>query len=279
MIQPSALRHLTFTIALFFFVLPASVHAQNTPDRSEIFSNVENLIDDQQYDEALHLLESLINSDDPHIRAKALRIGGQIHLAEREINSAVDKLNRSLNLSRTIFNRTEEARSLYHLARAAIQSESFELAKQQAEEAAVIAKHLGDEMLTYRIQNFLTYIYYMTDTDFYKILDLETNVFHLVRRIGTPQQKAAAINNLGYDLTVAGTVPIDSTIALMNIANTLYAEMEGHNGRWYTLMNLTWQHRLKNNHEVSIKFGEMSLRQALTEEDRHAVIELSLIHI
>lgn len=271
--QTTALKHLLFTSILLCSVIPALIHAQDTLDEAAIFSNAEELINNQHYGKALQLLEFLINSDNPQTQVKALRLSAQIHIAKGDADLAVEKLNDTLTLSRTIFNRHEEARSLYHLARAASHNNSFDLAQQHAEEAVLLAQNLRDKELEYRIRNFLVYTYFMTETDFYKTLSQETQLFHLVNSVGGEQQKAAVYNNLGYDLTVAGSVPIDSTIILMKFANTHYAKMEENNGRWYTLMNLTWQYRLKYDLESSLKYGELSLTQALAKDDRHAIVE------
>lgn len=269
----TALKHLLFALILFCLVIPALSHAQHTSDEAAIFSTAEKLINNQHYRKALQLLDSLINSDDPQTQIKALRLSAQIHLADGDTDLAIEKLNETLTLSRTIFNRHEEAQSLYHLARAVSHNNSFDLAKQYAEEAALLAQHLRNEKLEYQIRNFLIYTYFMTETDFYKTLSQEAQLFHLVNSVGSELQKALVYNNLGYNLTVAGTVPIDSTISLMKFANETYAKLEGHEGRWYTLMNLTWQHRLSYDLETSKLYGEKSMAQALTEEDRHAILE------
>lgn len=253
--------------------MPAWTQAQDASNDSVILAAAENLMNSQRYSEALELFISLVNSVDPEIKIKALRISAQIHMIEGESGPAIEKLNEALTLSRTIFNQHEETLSLYHLARAYSENNSFNLGRKHAEDAALLSQLLGDRELEYRIRNFLVYTYFMTETDFYKTLSQETQLFHLVNTVGSEQQKAAVYNNLGYDLTVAGSVHVDSTMSLMNFANAHYAKMEQNNGRWYTLMNLTWQYRLKYELDSSLKYGKMALSQALIEEDRHAVVE------
>ncbi len=227
----------------------------------------------QRYSETIELNEPLVSADNPKTQIKALRMSAQIHLIEKDPGLAIKKLDEALALSRTTFNQEEEILSLYHLARAYSQTNSSDLARQHAENAALLAQIFGDKELEYRMRNFLVYTYFMAETDFYKTLSQQTHLFHLINSVGSEQQKAAVYNNLGYDLTVAGSVPVDSTMSLMNFANTHYAKMEENNGRWYTLMNLTWQYRLKYDLESSLKYGKMALTQALIEEDRHAVVE------
>lgn len=246
--------------------------AQSSGDYQSRLDSALALINQQNATQALEMLNPLTKLELPPIRLKALRLAAQAHMAIKNNETARKMLEEALQLSQTIYDRTEQAHCLYLLGRMEALAGNFEPAREKARQASYIARSIPDPGLEFRINNLLSWAFFSTNADFNRVLEHEARQLALVQG-RSDQDKAFVYNNLGYDLTVAGTVPLDSTIHLMTFANNTYAELEQTQGRWYTLMNLTWQHRLKNDLETSKSYGEKCYAQALHEEDRHAVVE------
>ncbi|MEM7086247.1 MAG: hypothetical protein AAF489_08705 [Bacteroidota bacterium] len=165
------------------------------------------------------------------------------------------------------------AESLSLAARASALSGDFDDALKFGERGSLLSKQIENFGLEYKLNSTLSWAYFVLKKDFFEILDhLERQLF-VVDQLDDDQAKASVYNNYGYDTTVSGTVPLDSVITYMTFANNYYAKSENNNGRWYTLMNLTWQYRLKNDFAQSEHNGRLSVAQAKQDEDRHAIIE------
>ena len=252
-----------------------NAYAQQTTNYNARLDSADAFITQNKLEEAMRILSPLTSSDKPGVAAKANRLAGAAQIKKKNYTEAEQLLNQSLQIARTVYNRYEEAFSLYYLGRADALQGNFDKVPAIAETAAVLARRTGDEDLEYKINNLLSWAYFMTNTDFDKMLGHEKRQLELVNKNGSELEKAHVYNNLGYDLTVAGTVPLDSAISLMEYANNQYAKAENTQGRWYTLMNLTWQHRLKNDLATAKAYGEKSYNQAIKDNDRHAIIEAS----
>ena len=108
------------------------------------------------------------------------------------------------------------------------------------------------------------------------LLEFEYRQETIALKLQDENKLAGVLNNLGYDLLTTGQAPLSEIIPRLERANSIYARLEGHQGRWYTLMNLTWAYRRAGEIERSIQAGEKALAQAKAENDRHAIIETSL---
>ena len=268
-------------VICFWVVLGANVFSQTAdnelPSQQSLREKLDSAtvqINEEKIKKAFALLEPINQFDTtPLLKAEAWRLQGLGFSKNKNNVQAREALENALKLNRTIYNRLGMAQCLYLLGRMDAFDGQFEATIKKAEEAAFYAKTLGNIPLEYRLSNLLSWAYSSTDFDFRKVLQHEERLMELANHIDDDLDKAHVYNNVGYDLTVAGTVSIDSVIALMRFANDVFARTENTNGRWYTLMNLTWQYRLKNDLETSRQYGEKSVRQALADNDRHAVIE------
>lgn len=165
------------------------------------------------------------------------------------------------------------AQSLYFLSRASALLGDFESAIDYGEMSSHITRELEACLMEYKASSILSWAYFMTQSPIERILAHQERQVFLVDRIDDRKAKALVYNNYGYDVTVSGTLPINDAITYMRFANDYYASEEGHKGRWYTLMNLTWQYRLRADYSNSEKYGYLSIEQARKEQDRHAIIE------
>ena len=164
-------------------------------------------------------------------------------------------------------------KSLYLIARASALTGDFEKTLQFGEEAGQLSRLLGNFQLEHQINNTTNWAYWALGTDISKIMSLQERQLFVVNQIDDDTAKARAYNNYGYDATVLGSIPLDSALIYSKFANDHYAKVENNNGRWYTLMNLTWQYRLKNDMKSSEHYGKLSAQQAKADNDRHAIIE------
>lgn len=205
--------------------------------------------------------------------AYKLRDEASVLLEAEQYPQAIDKAG----LAKTIFEKNQDTlgimESLYLMARASALSNSFENAITYGEKGKQLCLLRENYSLEYKINNTLSWAYFALDKDFSKILEHQKRQLHVVDHLEDESAKASAYNNYGYDTTVSGSIALDSAITLMRIANDLYARTENSKGRWYTLMNLTWQYRLKNELEQSAYFGKLSAKQAKEDKNRHAIIE------
>lgn len=208
-------------------------------------------------------------------RFDALTLLGKCYAKDNNIKAATETYLTLLELSQKYFAKGYEMDALFRLARLNAMQGHFQEAINFGERGSQKAELANEKSLEFSINNILSWAYFEQNIDFNKVLIHEKRQYNLVNQIGNETQKALVYNNLGYDLTVAGTEPLDSAISLMKYANQVYAKEENNNGRWYTLMNLTWQHRLKGEFEAAIEYGVSSLTQAQRDGDRHAIIEAS----
>jgi len=267
------MKNVWLIVIPFLLFFSNKVPAQELADYELAIDSAMVLIKNNQTDMALDIITPLTKLDFPRIEIKALRVSGLAYIANKNYDEAEKILNRALDQSITLYNQLEQANCLYLLARIDAISGKFDQAIEKAQQAAYISIAIQDGDLEFRVNNILVWAFFSSNVDFNQILKYEARQYDLVSERNDDREKAFIYNNLGYDLTVAGTVPVDSTISLMKFANDTYAEIENTQGRWYTLMNLTWQHRLKNNLELSKSYGEKSYAQALIDNDRHATIE------
>lgn len=232
------------------------------------------LLDVDSAQSALAVLEPTSQFDIGQ-QPEALSLIGKAHVKLKNDSLATLSYKQALSSSRDLHDIEHRIESLYWLTRLSAISGKFDQAIIYGEEGTVLARLHQNNSMEFRINNFLSWAYFMTNKDFLKVLIHEARQAHLVNAVGNDMQKAMVYNNLGYDLTISGTVHLDSAINLMNWANSQYGKVENNEGRWYTLMNLTWQHRLKGEYVNSITFGKLSLAQAQKDQDRHAIIEAS----
>ncbi len=165
------------------------------------------------------------------------------------------------------------AETLYLMARASALSKDFESAVKYGEKGSQLCLLKENYPLEYKINHTLSWAYFTLGKDFSENLEHQKRQLYVVNQMDDEKAKALVYNNYGYDTTVSGTISLDSTIAYMKFANDYYAKAENNKGRWYTLMNLTWQYRLKNDLQKSEHYGRLSAQQARADNDRHAIIE------
>lgn len=224
----------------FILVLPGLFSCGEQPDREEAMAYLENtrtFIEEDQLEEAR--VEAT--------KAKALfqELRDTQHMAE----------------------------ALYLESRVYALQGKFEAAADQGAQAQRYAQRAGDLELEYQINNILSWSYFSLGQSFSENLAHQERQLAVVGRLDDNAAKALVYNNYGYDATVAGTVPLDTAVRYSGWANQYYARTEGHQGRWYTLMNLTWQYRLQNKLTESEQWGRLALSQAQADADRHAIIE------
>ncbi|WP_299530455.1 hypothetical protein [Ulvibacterium sp.] len=205
--------------------------------------------------------------------AYKLKDEASVSLDAEEYPQAIDKAR----LAKTIFEKNKDTlgivESLYIMARASALSGDFEHAIPYGEKGKKLCLLKENYAMEYKINNTLSWAYFALDKDFFKILEHQERQLYVVNQLEDEGAKASAYNNYGYDTTVSGSIALDSAITLMQFANNHYAKTENNKGRWYTLMNLTWQYRLKNDLEKSAYFGKLSAKRAKEDNDRHAIVE------
>lgn len=176
-----------------------------------------------------------------------------------------------------IYKRTKDslgmAESYYLMARASALSGDFENAIEFGESGSSLCRKIKNFALEYKTNNTLSWAYFELGKSFNETLAHQKRQLFLVERLNDNGAKAMVYNNYGYDATVSGTIPLSEAIEYSQFANDYYANTENHSGRWYTLMNLTWQHRLINNLPKSEEYGRLAVKQAISDNDRHAIIE------
>ncbi len=166
-----------------------------------------------------------------------------------------------------------KANAHYIVARTSALTGDFEMAVSHGEPGARLARELDDYELEYKLNNTLSWSYFELGRGFSETKDHQQRQLEVVEQMNDEGAKALVYNNYGYDATVAGQVHLSEALDYVEKANTYYARNENNNGRWYTLMNLTWQHRLLGNLQKSVEYGRLSAAQAEADDDRHAIVE------
>jgi len=110
-----------------------------------------------------------------------------------------------------------------------------------------------------------------------EVLERELLQEKLAFQLNDAARIAGISNNLAYDLMVTGKAPLGEIIERMKLANSYYAKEEKTQGRWYTLMNLTWAYRLAGDSEKSLAYGKLAIAEAEKINDRHAIIETNIV--
>ncbi|MEM7359678.1 MAG: hypothetical protein AAF431_11320 [Pseudomonadota bacterium] len=146
-------------------------------------------------------------------------------------------------------------------------------AEQAADQLLEEAISNSDMEYEYKALNLKIALQYIQNKYTPKVLRKEQRLEAIALHLGDEERIAAVSNNLGYDLLVAGKAPVADIIPRMERANAYYAKKEKGDGRWYTLMNLNWAHRLAGNLPASRDYGLKSVKTAKAIKDRHAIIE------
>ncbi|MEQ9423966.1 MAG: hypothetical protein RJQ09_06085 [Cyclobacteriaceae bacterium] len=254
-------------------IIQVPCYAQN--NKESTITEVQRLIDNGDNSGASEKLLGLLQSENPKIQATALRLNGDLLIKSDQLDSAEKTLSKALKISHDIYYQEELAQSLYLIGRISAFKGKFDRAQEVATKALYMAKKINNQRLEFSINNLLNWTYFMNEVDFNKVGQLEKRQAELVSLLDIKSHRALVFNNLGYNLTVSGLASLDSIINVSLIANNDWAEREKNKGRWYSLMNLTWQHRLANQLEKSVEYGQLSFAQAIKDDDRHAVVEAS----
>jgi tetratricopeptide (TPR) repeat protein len=191
----------------------------------------------------------------------------------KDFSRAIDQAKEALTIYKTNSHTLGIIQTNYLIARASALSGDLVSALKYGKKAGKMIRTKENYSLEYKINNLLNYAYSTLGIDFKENLATQNRQVFVVAQLNDDEAKAMVYNNYAYDATVSGTLPIDSLINYSKFANNYYAKTENNKGRWYTLMNLTWQYRLKNDLEKSEKYGYLSVAQAESDNDRHAIIE------
>lgn len=261
----SILHWLIFQI---FCIQSQPTHAQQMESAS--IQKASQFIDLSEFEEADKILMKLKKSQNPTTAAQAHRLSAQIFMNSREFNESINSARKALELSTLIEDRYEQSMCYYLLSRSFAMQSQFDSAKSIGKKGSSLARHNGFSAIEYDINNILDWSYFMLNEDFNVILVHEERLYETANN---NDQKANIRNNLGYNLTVSGTAPLDSVSNLILFANDHYAQVEDNEGRWYTLMNMTWVHRLQGKLKSSMEYGRKSAKQAIEDDDRHAIVE------
>ncbi|WP_370086403.1 hypothetical protein [Ekhidna sp.] len=194
-------------------------------------------------------------------------------IKNRSYTEAIDTAKIALEIFHDAKEASEETEMHYHIARASAMDGNFQQAREYGEKGSTLAKETNNLELEYKINNILSWSYFSLGMGFEETMTHQQRQLELVKLLDNDDAKAMVYNNYGYDATVSGLVNLDSAIHYTKWANDFYGKKENTHGRWYTLMNLCWQHRLKNELELSEVYGIHSLSQAKADSDRHAIIE------
>jgi len=206
-------------------------------------------------------------------QSQILRLEASSALVAKDYSSVQSLAKQALEIDEEIKDSLAIAESLLLLARASAFTDDFKNAVHFGERGSVICKKITNYPLEYKINNILSWAYFMLDKDFRQNLEHKERQLFVANQLDDNEAKAGVYNNYGYDHTVWGKLHLDTLVSYSRFANDYYAKTENNQGRWYTLMNLTWQYRLKGNFKESEYYGNLSVRQAKIDKDRHAVIE------
>lgn len=211
--------------------------------------------------------DALLNADS--LRAKATNM-----IKSNELLKAISFAEQALALDKESHDSLGMAKSLYTLSRAQAFSGNFDEVIKIGESGSRLCRKLGDHQLELRTNNMLSWAYFETGKDFAENLKHQQRQVFLASLIDDDiRTKALVFSNYAYDSTVGGSLPLDDVIAYQKYANDFYAKDEGTQGRWNTLMNLTWQFRLKGDLGKSEEYGWKALNRAKKDENRHAIVE------
>ncbi|MDH3697068.1 MAG: hypothetical protein OEQ81_00285 [Flavobacteriaceae bacterium] len=210
--------------------------------------------------------------------SKVNKANGLIENAYKAIETnefpiAIDFAKNALELYKGISDTIGIIESNYIIARTSALSGDFDNAVLYGEAGSDLCKNIENYPLEYKLNNILSWAYFTFGKSFDESFEHNIRQLFVVEKLGDDNAKAMVYNNYGYDATVSGTLPLKKAIEYMKFANDYYAKTEKNNGRWNTLMNLTWQHRLINDLEASEKYGRLAVQQAEIDKDRHAIIE------
>lgn len=194
----------------------------------------------------------------------------------KNYTAAIEAAKQAFDKFKAMGNFSGQAESLYLTARAYALGGDFANAVSFGESGSKICQKHINYPLEFKINNTLSWAYFMLGRDFNENLSHQKRQLYVVEQMEDDHAKALVYNNYGYDATVSGALPITEAIRYIKFANNYYARTENHQGRWYTLMNLTWQYRLKNELDSSAYFGQYAVLQAKRDQDRHAIIETSV---
>lgn len=220
------------------------------------------------------LVISIFTSCDPNISdAENLLEQSEASIAEEEYTQAIDYASQALELFSDLSDSSRMAESYYLMARASAFSGDFSKAEKYGESGSMLVKPLQKYSLEYKLNNVLSWAYFVLGKSFRETKDHNERQLLVVKELDNDEFKASVYNNYGYDATVAGLIPLSQAIEYSAYANDYYARTENTNGRWYTLMNLTWQHRLRGDFQNSEYYGNLSVKQAKEINDRHAIVE------
>ena len=186
---------------------------------------------------------------------------------------AINSAKKALEIYTEISDTTGIVESNYLISRASALLGDFDNAVLYGENGSHLCKIIENYPLEYKINNTLSWAYFTQGRSFDENLEHNKRQLFVVEQIQDDNAKAMVYNNYGYDATVSGKVPLNEAIGYMKFANSHYSKTEKNNGRWNTLMNLTWQHKLINNLSKSEEYGRLAVEQAEADNDRHAIIE------
>ncbi|WP_430967370.1 tetratricopeptide repeat protein [Spongiimicrobium sp. 2-473A-2-J] len=206
-------------------------------------------------------------------QANALRTEAKNALEQKDFRLGIVTAKKALELNEQTQDTLGMVESLYLITRGSAFSGNFKDAVIHGERASALCKEKTYYEVEYKINNMLSWSYFDLEADFRKAMVHQKRQLFVVNQLNDDAAKALVYNNYGYDGTVAGTIPLEEALKYSEFANEYYAKTENNNGRWYTLMNLTWQHRLMANFEKSEQYGKLSVNQADQDKDRHAIIE------
>lgn len=206
-------------------------------------------------------------------QANALRTEAISALERKNFKFGIDTAKKALELNEQTRDTLGMVESLYLITRGSALSGNYKDAVVHGERASALCKEKTYYDAEYKINNMLSWSYFELEADFKKTMAHQKRQLFVVNQLNDDASKALVYNNYGYDGTVAGTIPLEEALTYSEFANDYYAKTENNNGRWYTLMNLTWQHRLMANFEKSEQYGKLSVDQADRDKDRHAIIE------
>lgn len=194
-------------------------------------------------------------------------------ITAQEYQQALNFAQEALDIYNVIPDTLGMAKSYYLLARASALAGDFDNAVKYGETGSKLCKAIKNYPLEFQINSTLSWAYFTLGRDFDETMEHQKRQLFIVDKLNDDEAKAMVYNNYGYDATVSGSIPLSEAIEYMELANDYYAKTENNNGRWYTLMNLTWQHRLINDLSKSEEYGRLAVAQAKTDEDRHAILE------
>ena len=225
---------------------------------------------------AISILFFFCSEDPQKKRADFLNESTLKAIEAKEYQSAINTSKEALEICTKISDTTGIIESNYLIARASALSGDFDNAVLYGEKASQLCKTVENYPLEYKINNTLSWAYFTLGRSFDENLEHNERQLFVVEQIDDVDAKAMVFNNYGYDATVSGMVPLTEAIEYMEFANAHYATTEGNKGRWNTLMNLTWQHRLINDLPKSEEYGLLAVEQAEADENRHAIIEVNM---